>query len=226
MLGEAWDNVTLPTSAIAGDSLTTSVNPPGNGSHDCLVWSAIIYRTKVNDSDGDGLLDKWESSAGTLYDPVGNPLPNLWAMGANPLHKDLFIEIGYMQTGATTYGGVAKPAHTHAPTHAAIKKIGEMFASAPVANPDQLPGIGLHIDLGAGFPSRAKVNPYLIRTGARGGEAFNESATQCTRAANAPPWICQFSAYPGTVGWKSGFRFLRDRPLQLSDTACRNAEMR
>ena len=224
LLGEAWDNVTLPTSAIAGDSLTTSVNPPGNGSHDCLVWSAIIYRTKVNDSDGDGLLDKWESSAGTLYDPVGNPLPNLWSMGANPLHKDLFIEIGYMQTGATTYGGVAKPAHTHAPTHAAIKKIGDMFGSAPVANPDQRPGISLHIDLGASFPT-GDGDPYLIRTGARGGEAFNESATQCTRASNAPPWICQFSAYPGTVGWKSGFRYLRDRPLQLSDTACRNADM-
>ena len=27
------------------------------------------------------------------------------------------------------------------------------------------------------------------------------------------PWVCQFSGYPGTVGWKSGFRFFRDEPL-------------
>ena len=60
--GDSWDNVTLPTAAITGDSLTTSVDHAGFGSFDCLTWSAIVYRTQVNDTDGDGLLDKWESS--------------------------------------------------------------------------------------------------------------------------------------------------------------------
>ena len=44
-------------------------------------------------------------------------------MGANPDHKDVFIELGYMFTeddpdpaiGPPTYGGVPKPAHTHLP---------------------------------------------------------------------------------------------------------------
>ncbi len=223
--GAAWDNVTRNTSAITGDALTTSVNPPRGGAHDCLTWSAIIYRTRVNDTDRDGLLDKWETSTATLYDPRGNPLPNLAAY-ANKDRKDLFIEIGFMETGATTYGGVQKLAHTHAPTHEAIKKIGDMFRLAPVSNPIGPMGIDVHIDLGdvSRFPSGVG-DPYLIRgTDARGGEAIDESVTQCTRPANAPPWICQFSAYPGTVGWKSGFRFLRDHPLQLSDEDCAAAD--
>ena len=68
--------------------------------------------------------------------------------------------------------------------------------------------------------------PISFDAGARGGEAFDESDTQCARGTNDPPWICQFSAYPGTVGWKSGFRFLRDRPLDplVSDEDCAAAE--
>jgi len=225
--GQAWDNVTRETSAITADSFTTSVNPPGNGSHDCLVWSAIVYRTQVKDYDGDGLLDKWESSLSTLYDPVGNALPNLAAMGAHADRKDIFVEIGYMATSATTYGGVGKPAHTHAPTEAAVEKIGKMFLDAPVINPNGSRGIDLHLDLGPNYPRTAATSPYLVPvTEARGGEAFNEADTVCTRPANAPPWICQFSQYPGTVGWKSGFRFLRDHPVPftMTDAACRAAD--
>ncbi len=223
-LGSAWDNVTRNTQAVTGDSVTTSVSFSGFGPQDCLIWSAIVYRTAVNDADGDGLLDKWESSSSSLVDPLGNALPNLFAMGADKNHKDLFIEAGYFQTAATTYGGASKPAHTHAPTHAAIKKFGDMFVNAPVTNPDGSTGIRVHLDLGNSFPAGAG-DPYLIRgAGARGGESFDESLTQCTRTPGAAPWICQFSDYPGTVGWKSGFRFLRDMPLALSDTDCREAD--
>ena len=35
--------------------------------------------------------------------------------------------------------------------------------------------------------------------------------------------MCQFPD-PGTVGWKTGFRFLRDSPISLSDDACEAAE--
>ena len=48
---------------------------------DCLYYSAIILSTTVQDSDGDGLLDIWETTSG-LTDPDGQPLPDLAAMGA------------------------------------------------------------------------------------------------------------------------------------------------
>ena len=67
--------------------------------------------------------------------------------------------------------------------------------------PEQLPG--------------KRRRPYVIRGTelAKGGEAINELATVCSRAPNNPPWVCQFSGYPGTVGWKTGFRYLRDEVL-------------
>ena len=60
---------------------------------------------------------------------------------------------------------------------------------------------------------------------ARGGEGIHELDTVCFRDDGDddddsdddsddddgdPPWICQFSEYPGTVGWKTGFRFIKD----------------
>ena len=95
---------------------------------DCLCYSGIVLSTGVPDSDGDGLLDVWETNP-SLVDPNGQPLPNLKDMGADPLQKDLFIEIGYMETLApATYGGVSKPAHSHLPTPAALKLVGDAFA--------------------------------------------------------------------------------------------------
>ncbi len=95
--GNAWDNVTDVTDSIVGqDSLVTSVQE-GSGSSDCLTGSAIIYQTAVNDTDEDGLLDAWEApNASPLSDPNGQPLPDLYAMGARDNQKDLFAEIGYM----------------------------------------------------------------------------------------------------------------------------------
>jgi hypothetical protein len=214
--GASWDNPTFQvTSSTTLAQVTTSVDQGGFNSCDCLTWSAIVYRTAVKDSDDDGLLDIWESSTTALSDPRGRPLPILSAMGADPNRKDLFIEAGYMQADAgIAYGGVAKPAHTHLPTHEALKLVGDAFKNAPVP-------IAVHFDMGNAYPSPAPNEPsaeeYLIRgTQATGGEAISELATVCTPGATDPPWVCQYSQYPGTVGWKTGFRFLRDEVLSVT----------
>ena len=219
--GPNWDNPTFDLTAAkfpglsALTEVTTSVDHEGSGTFDCLTWAAVIYRTTVKDRDGDGLLDVWESSEVPPVDPLEQPLPNLKAMGADPDHKDLFIELGYMYAeDHPTYGGVEKPAHSHLLSPAALKLVGDAFATAPVSNPDGRPGIALHVDAGNSYPT-SDADPYVIRGTelAKGGEAINELATVCSRAPNDPPWVCQFSGYPGTVGWKTGFRYLRDEVL-------------
>ena len=215
--GPKWDNPTFPLTSIPppldpGDaSVVVKVAPNGLLS-DCLCYSGIVLSTQVQDSDGDGLLDIWETSP-SLVDPNGQPLPNLAAMGADPTQKDLFIEIGYMQTDAeTSYGDVPKPAHSHLPTHAALKLVGDAFANAPTGR------INVHFDAGNAYPSGG-ADPYIIRDQvqgqglARGGEAIDEMDTVCPPGGTDQPWVCQFSEYPGTVGWKTGFKFLRDQVL-------------
>ena len=208
--GPKWDNPTFDNLPVTARASSADVSVTRNGLlSDCLCYSGIVLSTQVEDSDGDGLLDVWETNP-SLVDPNGQPLPNLAAMGANQTQKDLFIEIGYMETLApTTYGGVPKPAHSHLPTPAALKLMGDAFVKE---------GINVHFDVGNAYPS-GDADSYIIRDQvqgqglARGGEAIDEMDTVCLPGGLDQPWVCQFSEYPGTVGWKTGFKFLRDQVL-------------
>src|SRR6185369_15962660 len=214
--GASWDTITRVTGPLsaaekASASFTTKVDGGGGTSADCLNWGAVIYRTEVNDTDKDGLLDRWETAtnASPLYDPNNERLPALGDMGAHKDHKDLFVEIGYMTSDATTYGGVSKPAHSHRPSYAALEKVGLAF---------QTHDIDVHFDVGANYQGQAFIIP--TSAGADGGESVSEAVTQCTPLDpnDTPwtlqqPWNCQFDNYPGTLGWKLGLRFIRDEPL-------------
>ena len=102
------------------------------------------------------------------------------------------------------YGGVLKPAHTHLPSEEALNLVGRTFAAAPVANPDGSTGIRIHFDVG----NRYQASPYIIPAlNARGGEDLVE--TTCDPADPR----CQYPNHAGTVGWKTGFRHLRDQIL-------------
>jgi hypothetical protein len=96
------------------------------------------------DSDGDGLLDAWEmnglmdANGNLIVDANGNAV--LPAGRANPMHKDLFLEMDWMPG--------------QAPTRAAIATLTAAFAAAPfnaggIPNPDGLPGINLFVDTGS-----------------------------------------------------------------------------
>ena len=74
---------------------------------------------------------------------------DLTAMGADPLHQDIFVEIDFMDcrlAGGDCYGD--HPNHTHQPKAEALAQIVEAFENAPVRNPDGTSGIHLHVDAG------------------------------------------------------------------------------
>lgn len=85
------------------------------------------------DSDGDGLFDSWERD-GIDLDGDGTVDLDLPAMGANPNHKDGFLEIDRMPG--------------HAMAQPAVDRMVAAFAAAPVGNPDGRPGVTLHVDNG------------------------------------------------------------------------------
>jgi hypothetical protein len=227
-----WENKTFENLPLSGgaSSAVVSVDHEGFTPFDCLSWGAIIFSTTVQDTDLDGLLDIWESTTDTLYDPNNQPLPNLKAMGANPNVKDVFVEVGYMKT-TSAYTNPAQglvDVHDHLPAELAVTMVGDAFKNAPVKNPyatcglpSQLPcgptGIKVHFDVGNNY----QTNPYVIPWSpgpsslARGGEFIDEADTQCDPAVGT----CLFPAYPGTVGWKTGFWQYRDQPLTHANEA-------
>ncbi|MBD8525218.1 hypothetical protein [Pseudomarimonas arenosa] len=89
------------------------------------------------DSDSDGLLDGEE----VLGSETGLDLP---AMGVSPLRRDILLEYDWFESDYSC------GPHSQRPTVAAIERLADMFASAPVQNPDGSFGIHLVQDYGQG----------------------------------------------------------------------------
>ena len=94
------------------------------------------------DNDGDGLCDRWETE-GIDINNDGIIDLDLPAMGADPNHKDIFVEVDYMDCAV---GGCAEgDAHSHRTQYTAIQDVINAFANASVSNPRWLNGITLHV---------------------------------------------------------------------------------
>ena len=121
-----------------------------DGLPDCVETNTGIYVSASNtgtdphnpDTDGDGLLDGEEvhGTAGLL---------DLPAMGVSPVHKDILIEYDWFND---TDSYCTIHTHTHRPNAAIVQDVHNVFASAPVLNPDGTTGINAIQDYGQGTP--------------------------------------------------------------------------
>jgi hypothetical protein len=116
--------------SAGADSNTASVETAGPG--------------PAQDTDGDGLLDEWETNGidgdgdGTIDLALDQPPYN-----ADPEHKDVFVEVDYM-TG-------------YRPQPGSLADVVAAFAAAPVVNPDGADGITLHTLLGESVTTIAPI---------------------------------------------------------------------
>ncbi|MBI1741614.1 DUF11 domain-containing protein [Candidatus Acetothermia bacterium] len=146
-----------PTAIFGSITLTNNVLPPPF----CPTCQGDGFVVKISelDTDGDGLPDDWEKN-GLDINGDGIIDLDLPALGADPNHKDIFVEIDYMQAAD----------HSHKPDPDALNDVIKAFADAPVANPDGKGGIKLHLIVDESvlevepirfnqFPSPVKVIP-------------------------------------------------------------------
>lgn len=140
--------------------------PDDQSDHD---FNDLISVVRVNiDKDGDGLWDDWEQfGADTNGDGVVDL--NLPALGADPNHKDIFVEIDFMDCAVSGSDCASGDTHSHRPKTAAINAAVQAFASAPVTNPDGVNGISLHLEVSNSIPHQNALNiPGLCFNGGSG----------------------------------------------------------
>ncbi len=156
--------------------------PPGS----CATGGGV-------DSDGDGLLDEWETN-GVTIDPDGaGPIPpqfiDLPAMGADKNKPDIFLQLDWM----------ADATHNQKLSAAALKTVVDAFAASPYTSPTGSVGINLHVDEGSssimnyatnatwGSLSKANQLAYVANLGTSGAGGYDWSAFQTLKDANFTP---------------------------------------
>ncbi|WP_347587765.1 choice-of-anchor L domain-containing protein [Acrocarpospora sp. B8E8] len=150
---------------------------------------------ELTDTDGDGLSDVWETE-GIDYDNDGTPEVDLPAMGADPQHRDLFIEVDWMDKQPTCVWFICWGGKNLAPQQAALDDVRAAFAAAPVSNPAGGDGIRVHVDSGPGSVmnpqtgatwddrSRANAVGFVESLGTFDGGAYDWSAFDTIKSAN------------------------------------------
>lgn len=147
----AQTDTPAPT-ATATATPTGPVDTDGDGLNDSRERE-LETNVSVADTDSDGLDDGRELELGT--DPTiadtdddglgdgAEVLATETLPGADPLHRDIFVEIDYMAG--------------ERPEEAMLDRIEERFASAPVSNPDGEDGIDLHLRVDEEVPAQETI---------------------------------------------------------------------
>ena len=142
-------NLNLATGEWSGDVPTNQTFSQGDGGDRSKIFFDITTLSADGDADGDGLLDGWEED-GLDVDGDGAVDVDLPALGANPLHKDLFLELDWVGTSVPTRAGIQamKTAFANAPISAGTNASALTGGKDAKPNPDGLPGINLWVDTG------------------------------------------------------------------------------
>ena len=150
-------------------------------------------------------------------------------MGASSGHKDIFIEVNttWAEPG-TSWGSATAPysateitrtdpnGHHHLPTPEVLKRVGDRYAAHGITAHFDVGDVAAYHALGViphsdwvdDYTSTVADNYLVPSAYASGGEQIREKACEFTT-----PEDCQFSAFPGTVGWKYGFSRYRNAPV-------------
>lgn len=143
---------TATASPTATATPTGPLDSDGDGLTDETERRLGTNRT-LADTDGDGLNDSRERALGTKPtiadtddDGLGDGAEVLATdtlPGADPLHRDIFLEVDYMAG--------------ERPEASMLDTVEQRFADAPVSNPDNETGIDLHIRIDEEVPAKSRL---------------------------------------------------------------------
>ena len=205
----SWDNPTWSFSGAnnpvkANDALATTMVAPSPSNSGCVSWGAVIVSTTVQNSDNDGILDVWKQKQGycdaSVNEGVCATTDLSWVSlpGASSGTKDLFVQLDYMCSIVNADGTCdTKNGYSFYPSASSQTLLTNAFSRQ---------GTNLHIIPGnPGYPA-------ALATG-----AILEQTCTDTTDASGNPVLCEYPNQTGLVGWKDGFQFLKNQPLNYPD---------
>jgi hypothetical protein len=220
----------LPSNSVAGSlsPLAAGLSMPGpNGPGELPLAACFEVGTGiVIDSDGDGLPDCWETNQGG-----SGPLPTggidfngdgvrdftlcaqvnvngdgttLMTECADPTHKDLFVQVGWMDNHKPDPLALSQ---TQPVETSAVQSVRGSFAAAPVRNPDNTDGIRLLIQV-----DKQPVS-FLNSTGTNmTSHVTNVALTPCTAPASSAPTPSDAADYDAIKAANFGVFDAANRP--------------
>jgi len=152
---------------------------PGSRSEAACETKAGCFDTDGDgdeDNDDDALCDSWET-IGIDEDGDGTVDLDLHALGADLDHKDVFVEIDYMDCSQGGCGGASS--HDHRPDDRGLEAVIAAFDRAPVPNPSAAhptgtPGIHLHLVGTRGLVDEQLAHVNAIAFDSRGAGASDD----------------------------------------------------
>src|SRR5882762_1580643 len=223
--GYGWDNTTWTfpdqnghNPVNAGDASATTKVVPTTSNQGCVSWGAVVVSTTVQNGDGDGILDVWKvptaphSSSTPGYcdasvnegqcngpgDPAWVDLP-----GATPGQKDVFLQLDYM---CSSPSGVDKCTIGNGTDYSFDPRLtgaDVMMTNAFFGN-----GHGIHLHINPVNPSGTTQPVHAIQE-----RTCTDRSNDPICASVATNGLTPFPGQPGVVGWKAGFEFLKNQPL-------------
>lgn len=201
----SWDNPTWIVNnygpAVSEDAswVAASVVPAASNSG-CVSWGTIIFSTTVKDTEtggGDGLLDVWEQNHGYCDAAVNEGVcttasPSWVALPESDATKK-DVFVQMDYTCSVNPDGTCDPANSFLPPSTAQTMVIDAFAG-----PGPVPRIKLHL-----FPT-------------------NMIPEETCDDLSISPLLCSFPNQPGVVTWKGGFAFLKNQPLDPTDSSCQD----
>jgi len=196
------------------------------------VVPAACPNGSTTDRDGDALLDCWETDGIDfngdgitdlkLYDVNQDGMIDT-TEAADPNHKDIYLEIDWMDQ--------------HQPNPTVLDNVINSFASAPVPNPDDTPGIRLHIQTDENAvvhnndlafepctdPAEPGVPDFDAVKGARFGTAVERAAADSINVLNAKRFAVHYVLFAHNLqgrGTTSGCAELPGNDLVVSLGGC------
>jgi len=205
----SWDNPTWNFSGAgnpvkADDASATTMVVPSGSNSGCVSWGAVIVSTTVQNSDNDGILDVWKQKQGycdaSINEGMCTNTDHSWVSlpGAASGTKDLFLELGYMCSVVNADGTCnTSNGYSFYPSPSTMTMLTNAFSRK---------GTNVHIVAGnSGYPA-------ALSSG-----AIQEQTCTDTTDASGNPSLCEYPNQPGLVGWKDGFAFLKNQPLNYPD---------